>query len=130
MCDGKQLWALEVNPRYTAAVEIVERAQGISAIDWHLRNSGEFPATAPNGINGKAILFAKHELEIDEKFSNWALDQGHLADIPSPGTRFESGDPLLTVFATEQTDAAVIATLRQRVEEVELKSAPRRVAAG
>ena len=33
--DGERVWTLEVNPRYTASVEIVERATGLPAVAMH-----------------------------------------------------------------------------------------------
>ena len=33
--EGERVWSLEVNPRYTASVEIVERFTGVSAIAKH-----------------------------------------------------------------------------------------------
>ena len=35
MLDGEDVWTLEVNPRYTASVEVVERFTGLSAISLH-----------------------------------------------------------------------------------------------
>jgi predicted ATP-grasp superfamily ATP-dependent carboligase len=35
--DGGRVWVLEVNPRYTASVEVVERATGASAVALHVR---------------------------------------------------------------------------------------------
>jgi uncharacterized protein len=36
MLDGDEVWTVEVNPRYTASVEIVERATGVKAIALHV----------------------------------------------------------------------------------------------
>ncbi len=33
--DGRRLWLVEVNPRYTASVEVFERAAGVALLRWH-----------------------------------------------------------------------------------------------
>ena len=84
--DGQRPWAIEVNPRYTAAVEVVERARHINAIDWHLDHGGDLPLPENSlACQGKTILFAKQETMILDEFTQWALTQPDLADIPQPG---------------------------------------------
>ena len=45
--DGVPVF-LEINPRYTASVECIERAHGISAIDLHLRACRGEPVAVPS----------------------------------------------------------------------------------
>ena len=128
--DGRA-WTIEVNPRYTASVEVLEWALGRSLLADHLLASGshlgERPASIrPQGIAAKAIVFARRpflwstspaDLEMD------ATQFPELADVPRPGTSFEAGEPVLTVFARGDSPeecrrdlAARLLTWRRRVQ--------------
>jgi uncharacterized protein len=97
--DGDDAWTLEVNPRYTASAEVVERFTGVRAIELHteacgLENQGRAgssstPITrawrvselklglggedAPVLCWGKAILFAQRDVTLTERFAEMAL---------------------------------------------------------
>jgi predicted ATP-grasp superfamily ATP-dependent carboligase len=91
-------WPVEINPRYTASVEVLERAMEIAALAWHRR---AFEATTlppapslPHGsVVGKAILFARRDLIFPEH-----LTGKKFADIPDPGERIPMGRPILSFF--------------------------------
>jgi predicted ATP-grasp superfamily ATP-dependent carboligase len=129
--DGDQVWILEVNPRYTASVEVCERATGANSIVTHLTDwpnvkiAGKGSVLVPKRAHGKAILFAKRGVTISPPFVDWALEKSltmpwpELADISPAGTPIDVGRPVLTVFATGATDADVEQNLRDRVAAVE-----------
>jgi predicted ATP-grasp superfamily ATP-dependent carboligase len=101
MLNGEDVWTLEVNPRYTASVEVVERFTGFSAISLHAEactgapnqqraGSSSTPSTgvphgsvlpnpklgggdAPARAHGKAILFATGDLTISAKFAEFSF---------------------------------------------------------
>jgi len=114
-----QVWALEVNPRYTASVEIVERSTGIATLGLHaaaccgreFEHLPAFPIAAP--CHGKAILFAKQDVTVSAQFADWALEQAlampwpTLADVPAVGTAIARGRPILTLFADGPTPQEV-----------------------
>lgn len=122
LLDGETPWLTEVNPRYTASVEIYERAWGIPLLAWHCHACGE--TASPEMIDpfrtqleqarntnallsGKAILFAPHSTTappLCEMFQK-PLDslRPRIADIPQAGTEIATGHPICTVF-TEQKD--------------------------
>jgi len=125
--DGEKLWPLEVNPRYTASVEILERALGTSAISLHLAAclDGKLPEVVPDehkGIcHGKAILFARSSIEISADWSQRALDRAsrewpQLADIPHGGTLIQPGEPVVTLFASGVDIDQVWEKLQQRLD--------------
>ncbi|MCH2113752.1 MAG: ATP-grasp domain-containing protein [Pirellulales bacterium] len=105
---GERLWTIEVNPRYTAAVEIVERA-----------------AQDRSACFGKAILFCKQPITVSAQLSAGLLGQcgeiswPRLADIPPARTQLRTGQPILTAFAVAPNPDAVEIELRQRVAELE-----------
>jgi len=104
--DG-QPWPVEVNPRYTASVEVLEWALGRSLLAEHLKAcgfeiSGQSWESRPETFVAKAIVFADQAFQWP---SDWAIRQispdefPETADVPNPGTLFRPGDPVLTVFA-------------------------------
>ena len=132
MLDSGRAWILEINPRYTASVEVVERNRGISAIEAHLAactgnrldfSRQEKPTGRPYG---KAILYAKHEVTIKADFFAWAMAQAgsrldsQLADIPDRGSTISSGSPVLSIFASA-TATEIDRSLRRRIAEVETR---------
>jgi predicted ATP-grasp superfamily ATP-dependent carboligase len=130
ICDGQHVWTIEVNPRYTASVEVIERATGMSTIaraaDSSLHKSD---STDPNEsaltLYGKAILFAKRSVTISADFSKRMLSSAvqikwpAIADIPISGSVVAAGRPLLTVFADSVSREQVVNSLQSRVAEIE-----------
>jgi uncharacterized protein len=109
-CRG-DAYAIEVNPRWTGSMELVERAFGVSVFGAHAAACvrAELPAfdlrllhrSAP--AVGKAIVFARADLTIGDTRA-W-LDDPTVRDIPHPGERLSRGHAICTVFA-EGADAA------------------------
>jgi len=121
---------IEVNPRFTGAVEVLERAGPLRAMELHAAvfqsphagsNPGcpaaGIPFEAPPGrVAGRAIVYAAstcvvvwppaHSFASPNGEADWA------ADLPSSGTRVERGQPVLSVFA----QANSISTCKARLE--------------
>ena len=113
-------WAIEVNPRYTAAMELVERAYGISMFDVHVRACRHsLPAfdlaaarrRAPDAV-GKAIVYARRPTALGDT-RPWVLDSD-VRDISPPGTRFAPREPICTIFARGRDATACFAALARR----------------
>lgn len=121
-------WPVEVNPRYTGSVEILERASGLRAMEIHAAacEENELPLgveQTSRQVSGKVILFATSRMEISAAWAERALaaQQAYrpmLADIPSAGSRIEAGWPILTVFADAPDEIAVVRSLREKAEQV------------
>jgi len=105
--NAQGVWPVEVNPRYTASVEILERAWGIRAIELHVAacERGDLPANCAGTFArqyGKAILFAVRRLTVPPNFGS-PIGRGDrrtppvLADVPHAGTTIEPGWPIVTV---------------------------------
>jgi predicted ATP-grasp superfamily ATP-dependent carboligase len=139
---GEQVWVLEVNPRYTGSMELLECASGLSLVGLHVRAYREgccdIALAESRQMVGKAIVYAQRRGTISAEFSARALSEGRiaeegphpnplpkgegargcdawLADIPVGGTEFEGGQPVLTVLARGDDAAEVEEALRQRV---------------
>ena len=124
------VWPVEVNPRYTASVEILERALGVQAVRLHVRACrwGELPAEPPATPIcrcGKQVLYARRAICIPPEL-NSLVDHANtgspwpsFADLPAVGAHIAGGQPVLTVLA-EGTDLSVVQRqLRRRVAEVQ-----------
>jgi predicted ATP-grasp superfamily ATP-dependent carboligase len=113
---------VEVNPRYSASMELAERALGVSIFRLHLHSSmGDALPGAPLPghfmAHGKAIVFARRDLGVGDTQS-W-LDDPTLADIPASGTRIAAGQPICTVFATGRNAASCERRLLARALRLE-----------
>ncbi len=131
--SSEDVWTVEVNPRYTASVEIVERCTGIRAIAAHAAACTDSPdfhsplATrhSPHSSHGKATLFARRDITITPELADWSLTEAirtpwpTLADVSVAGTKIDAGRPILTVFAEGATVDDVERNLRNRVDELE-----------
>jgi predicted ATP-grasp superfamily ATP-dependent carboligase len=96
---GSGLYPVEVNPRYTASVEVLERITGMPLLAWHV--AAREPCRWIGSLPG---------LPAD----TWP----ELADIPQPGTRFQRGQPIATVFAAGTSASDVQRKLRSREQQV------------
>ena len=129
--DNDNVWTIEVNPRYTAAAEVVERFSGANPIADHVaacRGDGPpaaLPAPSAGRFYGKAILYADSDVNVTQDFFHGAIRRSGatldatLADIPNIGTQLRAGHPVLTVLAAGETLAMVEAELKRRIEEIE-----------
>ena len=105
---GGAIYPLEINPRYTASMELVERAYGINIFESHLAAcQGRLPAfhlaeQFGTGCFGKAILFAPEGLTFHSP--QWWFDHG-ARDLPFEGERISRGRPVCTVFSRGRSRA-------------------------
>jgi predicted ATP-grasp superfamily ATP-dependent carboligase len=113
-------WPVEVNPRYTASMEVLEYATGLSALGLHAAvfDADAAPATVAEaqqqGVVGKAILFARGALTFPED-GPWTpvlrspaplAELPPFADLPPARQRIEPGAPVLTFFARADSEVA------------------------
>ena len=94
-------YPIEVNPRYSASMELLERAGAMSIFQVHEQACGGILPSSrieSEGVHGKAIVFArKHVVMGDTR--EW-LDDTSVADIPHPRETIRRGHPICTVFAS------------------------------
>jgi predicted ATP-grasp superfamily ATP-dependent carboligase len=116
--------AIEVNPRWSASMELVERAYKISVFGAHATacETGELPAfdlrrargSAP--AIGKAVVFAQRDVRVGDT-SDWLADTS-VRDVPRPGERIPVGRPVCTIVAEGRDDASCYLGLVRRAEGV------------
>ena len=109
---------LEVNPRYCASMELLERAAGTSLFGLHLAAcEGQLPARldlAPE-VWGKAIVYAPETVAAPDT-TGW-VEQG-VRDVPHPGEVIRAGHPICTVLASGPTRARCEADLRAEAARI------------
>jgi predicted ATP-grasp superfamily ATP-dependent carboligase len=92
---------VEVNPRYSASMELIERATGLSIFDVHLagceRTLPHVAGGEPERYWGKRIVYARTATRVGAT-GNW-LERG-MRDVPHPGESFRRGQPICTVLAS------------------------------
>jgi predicted ATP-grasp superfamily ATP-dependent carboligase len=126
---------VEVNPRYTASVEVLEYGLEMSAMSWH-RAAFDRDAPRPHqgadaprspACVGKAVLFAKSDLTFpaDGPWNDVLRSPPPLpeppvfADIPDAGTHIRAGRPVLTFLVTGGGPDACLDALRRAAADLD-----------
>ena len=116
-------YAVEVNPRYTASMELVERAHGISIFETHVRACAgtlpKVPAPTPGREMetwGKAILYARRRV-IPSDTKSWLADPD-VRDVPPADEPIAPGHPICTIFAREQDPDRCLVELARRASRL------------
>jgi uncharacterized protein len=124
-------YPIEVNPRWCASMELIERAYGLTVFGAHAGAcaGGTLPDFDLAGERrragaafGKAVVFARHDLTVADTRA-WcpgAVDAApmHVRDVPRPGTFVRAGRPICTIFAEAATAGACYTALVARAERV------------
>ncbi len=124
-------WPVEINPRYTASIEIHELYLGRSLLHDHQRacegivNEHDYravPAKPPRPVFGKLILYATRRLIVPEclRLQGEGTDPflwNSIADVPWPATSIDAGQPVMTLLASARAPGAC----RKRLFRLEQK---------
>ncbi len=122
---------VEVNPRYTASVELLEILCGFNLMREHCAATGmalpeemeENVLTAPSGATvGKVVVFAGQD-SVAPDTSSWVRmtpvgPVPALADVPEEGTLLPQGTPVCTLLAAAKTEDECRRYLLRRAAEV------------
>ncbi|MFO0899201.1 MAG: ATP-grasp domain-containing protein [Pirellulales bacterium] len=122
--DFRGFWPIEVNPRYTASMELFDWAWGESLVGWHVSAClGEWPTVRPTpatGYFGKLYVFAPRALTApaglsrDLRERQAAFGWPAFGDVPVDGAAIPAGGPIATVFAHAATLKEVKQALRRQ----------------
>jgi uncharacterized protein len=115
---------LEVNPRYCASMELMDRASGASLFGLHLaacRGEMLVPVALGPGVWGKAIVYATRTVAAPDTTA-W-LDEG-IRDVPHPGEVIWVKHPICTVLASGPTRARCRAALDGETRRILAACAP------
>lgn len=136
-------WAmLEINPRWTASMEVIELGyrQNLVAFELdgttlssHTQFDSDFDATAPSSTVLKLILYARADFVVSNENSQWMFDHRFyseerdnvrsrkfdkpeclvgFADIPCGGTKVHAGLPVATILV--ETSARNVRQIQER----------------
>ena len=112
MIDGATPYVLEVNPRPTGAIEVLERAYGINLFDLHVKaclHHLEEVRIKPGGrFYGREVAFADGPVPFPEDVP------GYVRDVPHPGEVIPRGAPLCTVLASGRNRQECLRRLGER----------------
>jgi len=121
-----------VNPRWTAAVELAERAWETSLFTTHVAAcEGRLEAKQQrpvDGVFGKAVVFAPVDGTAPDTEA-WLVDPDR-ADVPHSGSALPRGEPICTVFAHGRDAAQCQAALVERAARIVRAAAPPAAQAG
>ncbi len=110
--------AIEVNPRFQGTVDSIEMACGCNIFQYHVDAcTGIIPpfSPSPRQFAVRSILFADKDLTITSDLKHLA---SYVADIPWPGTSFEAGQALVSVYGWGQTREAAFSLLDKHISTV------------
>jgi predicted ATP-grasp superfamily ATP-dependent carboligase len=123
ICHAGDIYPLEVNPRYTASVEVVELALQLPVIAMHCDAcNGKLPSPilpVNKSMMGKAYLFAHHDLispgNVQQLYNE--TDAFPLtADMPQADRLISQGHPVMTLIAQEKNQDKVLQSLKSRAK--------------
>lgn len=120
----RAVFPVEINPRYTASVEVVERALNHSAFTAGSSPRPTDPPAPPappapqaRGFHGKAFVYAKADSRVRADLRDLA-GPGEIADLPDVGAAIVAGQPICTVLAAGVTQDECLAQLREMAARV------------
>jgi uncharacterized protein len=121
-------WFLELNPRFTAGLEVLEQEWPTSAVGLHVEafsslKTPKAPIPSPQ-CHGKAIYYAKEPLRFPdvgpwEESLEDVLSWSPFADIPTPGTDIAVSQPVFTLRAQGRTERDCEAQLKALAAELD-----------
>ncbi len=120
LLTSDRVFPIEVNPRFVATLDTVERAYGMNLVRIHLDACqgilpGQIPA--PERVSIRKILFSEGERELRDDLSSLSPA---VADIPVPPARFETGEAVISVFGEGKTEEEAREALDKTIRAVSL----------
>jgi uncharacterized protein len=118
-----QVVLIEVNPRYSASMELVERAYDLPVFHLHTEAvlHGRLPRfTLESQLNGsrffgKAVLFCEKDCVAPEVLDDPAAG---LRDMPMPGETMHAGSPFCTLLTCRPTYDEILIDLIRRAAKL------------
>lgn len=129
--NSRGIWVLELNPRWSASVELIEKWRGERLFPHHIaackaKGQNQFPSGGNNrkplhkpglpGFWGKSVVYAQSSFQVTADLDIQSLYEQGVRDIPPAGTRLESGQPICTVLSGAASDAACWQSLQLKSE--------------
>jgi predicted ATP-grasp superfamily ATP-dependent carboligase len=97
---NESAWILEVNPRFTASLELIGKAHGIDIVEKQIRAFSPDICHIEIGKNskyfGRLIVYAKESV-VFKNPAKWF--EAGMRDIPHDGELVQKGAPVLSIYA-------------------------------
>lgn len=103
------LWPVEVNPRYSSAAEVLERAEGVNAVSGLVPGGKGTKGWAPL-MWGRASVIARRDGVAPDVYALLPRDQA--ADVPEPGRAVAKDEVVCTVMASGRKRDEVVEKLK------------------
>lgn len=130
--DGRQIWPLEVNPRYSASMEVLEYSLGKNFVALHVAEFESSPQCSRDFSRShrprhvvKRIVYATRDCTVTPGLNQlrnaWNVEARlpSLADVPRSGDRILRGQPVATVIVDGTSADKVGQVLDERIKAVE-----------
>jgi predicted ATP-grasp superfamily ATP-dependent carboligase len=119
--SGDRVHLTEINPRYSASMELIEQAYKLPVFHLHMRAvlHGELPAfnleakLKSSEFFGKAILFAERDSITPDTEDRHAKG---IRDVPTTGEMVRKSSPICTILANRQTYRETFAQLIRKAK--------------
>lgn len=116
---GDTVHAIEVNPRFQATLDTIEIATGKNLFSAHVNAcQGTLPHRRPacRQVAARKILFAERDTVVRP---NLARFSPLIADIPWPGTSFEEGQAVVSVYGWGAVEGEAMAMLDKHIRAIQ-----------
>jgi len=126
VCVDGAIVPVEVNPRYTASVEVIERATGAALVSLHVKachgELTEHSIPQAQCFAGKAYLFAPGDLDAPDPDALCRdvaeFDDLELADLPAAVEPIRKGAPVLTLLVRAEDEEACARLLSRAAQRI------------
>jgi hypothetical protein len=91
---------LEVNPRLTGAMEVIEKSYKLNLVDLHVKaclGEVEIEKQVPKGFYGRKIVYAQRDIRFNIRAPKFIKDVPHFND------KIQKGNPICTVLGFGKT---------------------------
>ena len=112
------VYAIELNPRFVATLDTIERATGVNLFSLHVDACrGDIPSSVPLPVSYsvRKILFADKDIRVISDIGRFGLN---VADIPLPLSEIEEGGAIISVFGKGYDRVSSLADLDTTINSV------------
>lgn len=118
LITDEEIFPIEVNPRFVATLDTIERATGLNLVQIHIDAcNGILPDTMPSikQVSVRKILFAPRDTEIIHDLSGLIPS---VADIPPPPSTFLTGEVVISVYGEGPDEPSAYTALDKTIKAV------------
>ncbi|MDD3976988.1 MAG: ATP-grasp domain-containing protein [Methanomicrobium sp.] len=112
-------YAIEINPRFQATMDIVEKSYGINLFNAHMSAcTGLLPhpdIRRAKQYTARKVLFAPKDIVVKDDLSVFSPD---IADIPLIGTEIEEGCAVVSIYGFGSTRSDALESLDKTIKDI------------